>query len=249
MMGKLFYGGRLKMKNIVILTGAGISAESGLQTFRAADGLWHGHKIDDVATPEAYARDPKLVNEFYNARRRQIQEAIPNQAHIALARLAKEWRRGEVLIVTQNVDDLHDRAAKEAGVSGHLIHLHGEILKARCTKTNFITEWHDDILPDTVSPFDKTATLRPHIVWFGEMPLGMDEIYKALLKSSIFLSIGTSGNVHPASSFVEIAKRTGAHTVEFNIEPSVGNNLFDETRIGKASETVPAYVDELLRNE
>lgn len=246
---KTYCGGRFEMKNIVILTGAGISAESGLQTFRAADGLWHGHKIDDVATPEAYARDPNLVNEFYNARRRQLSEVKPNEAHLALAKLVKNWHRGEVLIVTQNVDDLHDRAAKEYGVPGHLIHLHGELLKARCTKTNFPTEWHGDILPDTVSPFDKTATLRPHIVWFGEMPFDMDEIYKALLKSSLFLSIGTSGNVHPASSFVEIAKRSGAHTVEFNIEPSVGNSLFDETRIGKATETVPAYVDELLRNE
>lgn len=231
-----------ELRNIVILTGAGISAESGLKTFRASDGLWEGHRIEDVATPEAYARDPDLVNEFYNARRTQLKEVFPNAAHLALAKLEQEWQH-EVLIVTQNVDDLHERAQ-----SKNLIHMHGELLKAHCTETKLVCDWHEDILPDTDSPYSKHATLRPHIVWFGEMPLEMGRIYDALRKCDLFISIGTSGNVYPAAGFVQEARRAGAHCVELNLEPSLGANDFHQTINGKATEIVPQFVDTLLAN-
>lgn len=228
----------MKPQSIVILTGAGISAESGLRTFRAADGLWEGHAIEEVATPEGYRRNPNLVNEFYNARRRQLAEVEPNPAHIALAKLQKVYD-GEVLIVTQNVDDLHERAGAK------VLHIHGELLRARCTKTQKSIPWREDILPDTISPFDKTATMRPDIVWFGEMPFFMDEIYSALEGCDLFVSIGSSGNVYPAAGFVEIARRSGARCIELNLEPSLGANNFHETRNGKASEIVPEFVMEL----
>ncbi|MBW8734737.1 MAG: NAD-dependent deacylase [Asticcacaulis sp.] len=235
------------MNSIVILTGAGISAESGVPTFRASDGLWCGHRVEEVATPEGFAANPALVQDFYNQRRRQLREVEPNAAHRALARLGVEWP-GDVLVVTQNVDDLHDRAhAEVAATEGFdLIHMHGELLKARCTVTEHVCEWHDDILPDTVSPFHPDATLRPHIVWFGEMPLAMHVIEQALARCSLFVSIGTSGNVYPAAGFVSAARRAGAHTVELNLEPSLGQSLFAERRYGPATEIVPAFVDELL---
>lgn len=233
--------------NIVILTGAGISAESGVPTFRASDGLWCGHRVEEVATPEGFRANPDLVQDFYNQRRRQLREVEPNSAHNALARLAAEWPH-DVLLVTQNVDDLHDRAHAELpGREGFgLIHMHGELLKARCTKTGEVCAWSEDILPDTVSPFDAGATLRPHIVWFGEMPLAMDTIEKALRKCALFISIGTSGNVYPAAGFVSAARHAGAHTVELNLEPSMGQSLFAEKRYGPATEVVTRYVDELL---
>jgi NAD-dependent deacetylase len=233
--------------NIVILTGAGISAESGVPTFRASDGLWCGHRVEEVATPEGFRANPDLVQDFYNQRRRQLRDVEPNAAHVALARLAAEWPH-DVLLVTQNVDDLHDRAhadlAPRDGFS--LIHMHGELLKARCTMTERVCLWGEDILPDTISPFDASATLRPHIVWFGEMPLGMNTIEKALRKCSLFISIGTSGNVYPAAGFVSSARQAGAHTVELNLEPSMGQSLFAEKRYGPATEVVTQYVDELL---
>lgn len=236
------------MKNIVILTGAGISAESGLQTFRASDGLWCEHRIEDVATPEAYARNPKLVNEFYNMRRAQLKEVSPNAAHYALAKLCKEWEaRGNVLLVTQNVDNLHDRAAKEIGANNLPLHMHGELLKVRCTKTNNVLEWYDDIKEDTKSPFAEGAKLRPNIVWFGEMPFEMERIYEALSKCDLFISIGTSGNVYPAAGFVDEANRVGAHTIELNLEPSMGHTAFRESRLGKATQIVPQYIEELLK--
>ncbi|ESQ86342.1 hypothetical protein AEAC466_03845 [Asticcacaulis sp. AC466] len=228
------------MKNIVILTGAGISAESGVPTFRASDGLWCGHRVEAVATPEGYAADPALVQDFYNQRRRQLAEVAPNAAHHAIARLAAA-HKGQVLLVTQNVDDLHDRAYDAAGVPrNRIIHMHGELLKARHVETGKVTDWHTDL------PVD--GALRPHIVWFGEMPLEMDRIERALSECDLFLSIGTSGNVYPAAGFVSAARHAGAHTVELNLEPSLGHSLFDEKILGPATQVVPDYIDALLRS-
>ena len=237
-----------EMKNIVILTGAGISAESGVPTFRASDGLWCGHRVEEVATPEGFTRNPDLVQTFYNDRRRQLHDVAPNAAHLALARLAAEWP-GEVLLVTQNVDDLHDRAHITLPPSDGfgLIHMHGELLKARCTETDAVCTWTADILPDTVSPFHADATLRPHIVWFGEMPLEMERIERSLRQADLFISIGTSGNVYPAAGFVAMADRYGAHTVELNLEPSLGQNQFAERHYGPATRVVPAFVETLLQ--
>lgn len=232
-----------ELKNIVILTGAGISAESGLKTFRDSNGLWEGHRIEEVATPEAYARNPDLVNEFYNLRRAQLKEVNPNDAHFALSKLESNWPH-EVLIITQNVDDLHERAG-----SKNLIHIHGELLKVRCTDTNEILKWESDILPDTPSPFSKHGDLRPHIVWFGEMPLCMGQTYNALRNCDLFISIGTSGNVYPAAGFVNEARRAGAYCVELNLEPSLGANDFHESINGKATEIVPDFVEKILKNK
>jgi NAD-dependent deacetylase len=226
--------------NIVVLTGAGISAESGLATFRGADGLWCGHKVEEVATPEAYAENPGLVQAFYNARRQQLREVAPNAAHHALAALAARWQ-GNFLLVTQNVDDLHDRALAQT-MPGHgfrLLHMHGELTKARCNETGHIRECHEDLPAE--------GNWRPHIVWFGEMPLEMDTISRALRQADLFLSIGTSGNVYPAAGFVAEARASGAHTVELNLEPSLGMSFFAERRYGKATELVPAFVAELLQ--
>ena len=230
-------------RNIVILTGAGISAESGIQTFRASDGLWHNHRIEDVATPEGFKRNPALVHEFYNERRRQLQadNIQPNAAHLALARLGREFP-GKVLLVTQNVDDLHDRAGSQ-----NLIHMHGELNKVRCVKTERVYEWHHDV--DTKTPCECCPTighLRPHIVWFGEMPFQMEMIYDALIDCDLFISIGTSGNVYPAAGFVQVANEIGAHTIELNLDPSQTSDRFAESKLGKASVLVPQYVDELL---
>lgn len=224
---------------IVILTGAGISAESGLQTFRADDGLWCEHRIEEVATPEAFARNPALVHEFYNTRRRQLCQVRPNPAHLALAKLAKHWPE-DVLIVTQNVDDLHDRALEEMGcdVASCLIHMHGELLKARHIDTGEVITWTQDLSPD--NPW------RPHIVWFGEMPLEMERIYQALNECDLFISIGTSGNVYPAAGFVMEVARAGAETVELNLEPTAGATMFSKQQYGNAGRIVPAYVEELL---
>lgn len=230
----------MDIHNIVVLTGAGISAESGLATFRGADGLWCGHKVEEVATPEAYAENPGLVQAFYNARRQQLREVAPNAAHHALAELAARWH-GNFLLVTQNVDDLHDRALAQT-MPGHgfrLLHMHGELTKARCNETGHVRECHDDLPAE--------GNWRPHIVWFGEMPLEMDTISRALRQADLFLSIGTSGNVYPAAGFVAEARASGAHTVELNLEPSLGMSFFAERRYGKATELVPAYVDQLLQ--
>ncbi len=227
---------------IVILTGAGISKESGLETFRDEDGLWAQHRIEDVATPEGFARDPDLVQNFYNARRGQLGEVHPNAAHQALGRLEMEWP-GDVLVVTQNVDDLHER-----GGSADILHMHGELLKARCSKCGHVLHWPDDLTMGTGCPkCSATGHMRPHIVWFGEIPLYMDEIQDALAKCSLFMSIGTSGNVYPAAGFVQLVNAMGdAHTVELNLEPSQGATRFSEAVYGPATEVVPAYVDEIL---
>jgi NAD-dependent deacetylase len=235
------------MTNLVILTGSGISAESGVPTFRAADGLWEGHRVEDVATPEAFARAPAVVQEFYNHRRRHLAEVEPNAAHRALADLAACWD-GDFLLVTQNVDDLHDRAhaATPPRSRFRLIHMHGELLRARCTVTGRTCEWTGDLATDQPSPFHSRGVLRPHIVWFGEMPLQMEHIQRALAACDLFVSIGTSGAVYPAAGFVEQASAAGARTIELNLEPSLGSRLFDDHRLGLATEVVPAFVRELL---
>jgi NAD-dependent deacetylase len=228
--------------NLVVLTGAGISAESGVPTFRASDGLWEGHRVEEVATPEGFAANPKLVQDFYNLRRRHLANVQPNAAHRALAELAARWE-GDFLLVTQNVDDLHDRAHAEVlpGLGFELIHMHGELLKARCTRSGLVSEWTGDMAADEPSLDHPEGRMRPHIVWFGEMPLAMDRIEAALAKCDLFVSIGTSGNVYPAAGFVQLAKAAGARTVEINLEPSLGANLFDEGVYGPASEAVPAF--------
>ncbi|MCB9949112.1 MAG: NAD-dependent protein deacylase [Rhodospirillaceae bacterium] len=235
---------RLKATDrIVILTGAGISKESGLDTFRDTDGIWAQYDLEDVATPQGFARNPALVLDFYNARRSGLLDPAvqPNAAHAALARLEREWP-GEVLLVTQNIDDLHER-----GGSTNLIHMHGELMKARCLDTGRAIDWREDITTDTPSPMTgRPGRLRPHVVWFGEMPLEMDRIYTALAECSLFLSIGTSGTVYPAAGFVQEASLHGAYAVELNMEPSAGHTLFDEAICGQATKLVPAFVDRLL---
>lgn len=230
-------------RNIVILTGAGISAESGIRTFRAADGLWEEHRVEDVATPEGFAADPALVHRFYNQRRRQLLggEVQPNAAHLALARLEAEFD-GEVLLITQNIDDLHERAG-----SRNLIHMHGELLKARCAITGAVYPIGGDLaLTDRCECCGAEGTLRPHVVWFGEMPLQMDTIYSALSRCDLFAAIGTSGHVYPAAGFVSEARAAGAHTLEINLEPSAVQSRFAEKRRGSAGSLVPQWVEELL---
>lgn len=232
-----------KQPKIVVLTGAGISAESGIRTFRASDGLWENHPVDDVATPEGFARHPKLVQHFYNERRKQLfsDKIVPNAAHIALAKL--EEKLGEnLLIITQNVDNLHERAG-----SKNLIHMHGELLKVRCVKSGQVYDWQGDINEqDKCHCCTTPQVLRPHIVWFGEMPLEMDKIQTALSECDYFISIGTSGNVYPAAGFVREAMYYGAHTVELNLEPSQVRSNFDECHYGKATELVPHYLAQFL---
>jgi NAD-dependent deacetylase len=229
-------------RSIVILTGAGISRESGLATFRDADGVWAKLRLEDVATPEAFARDPARVHAFYNARRAQLRDPAiqPNAAHRALAELEARWP-GEVLLVTQNVDDLHARAG-----SRKLVPMHGELLKARCLRCQAVQEWAEDLSTATACPACGAAGgMRPHVVWFGEMPLQMRRIGAALAACDIFVSIGTSGQVYPAAGFVaEVASR--ARTVELNLEPSAGTELFAEAHHGPATEVVPRFVRELL---
>jgi NAD-dependent deacetylase len=227
--------------NIVILTGAGISAESGLATFRGADGLWEGHRVEDVATPEAFARDPSLVHAFYDARRAKLGTVEPNAAHKALARLDAQWP-AEFLLVTQNVDDLHERAG-----SKRLVHMHGELGKGWCLRCNARFGWLGPMGMNAECPScGTTGMVRPDIVWFGEMPHEMERIDDALQSCDLFVSIGTSGAVYPAAGFVQTARHCGARTLEMNLEPSLGSFLFDESRVGPAGELVPAWVEDLL---
>ncbi|HEX8526085.1 NAD-dependent deacylase [Allosphingosinicella sp.] len=231
-----------EIRNILVLTGAGVSAESGLATFRGSDGLWEGRRVEDVATPEAFRRDPALVQDFYDARRRQLREVKPNAAHLALARLDSEWP-GELLIVTQNVDDLHERAG-----ATRLLHMHGELNSAWCLGCGSRAAWHADLGDGPKCPHCGSAgRLRPDIVWFGEMPYGMEIIDRALTAVDLFVSIGTSGAVYPAAGFVQTARYAGARTLEINLEPSLGSVFFDESRSGKAGDLVPAWVEEVLR--
>lgn len=229
---------------IVILTGAGISKESGLDTFRDPDGIWTRVRLEDVATPEGFARNPDLVHDFYNARRRQLAspDLAPNRAHQALARLEEAWP-GPVLIVTQNIDNLHERAG-----SRQVLHMHGELHKVRCNSCDDLRHWDDDLGVGTVcARCNASGSMRPHVVWFGEMPLEMDRIYAELEACALFLSIGTSGNVYPAAGFVQHVRFAGsARTVELNMEPSTGATLFHETVYGPATQVVPDFVDRLL---
>jgi NAD-dependent deacetylase len=228
------------VRNIVILTGAGISAESGIDTFRDAGGLWEQHRVEDVATPEAFARDPDLVLRFYDIRRAAIQTKQPNRAHEALARLDVEWP-GELLIVTQNVDDLHERAGAK-----RVLHMHGEHLLAWSTSCDVRSPWREPLIGRPPCPACGERALRPDVVWFGEMPYRMDEIYAALGEADLFVSIGTSGAVYPAAGFVRNARDLGARTLELNLEPSQGSAWFDDARYGPATEIVPTWVDEML---
>lgn len=229
-------------KSIVVLTGAGISAESGLGTFRDKDGLWTKYDLNEVATPEGFARNPVLVHDFYNARRRNLVEASPNAAHVALAELERRFD-GDILLVTQNVDDLHERAG-----SRRLLHMHGELLKIRCQGCDDVRDWRGDLDLATACPAcGASGGLRPHVVWFGEMPLHMEAISEALALCDLFVSIGTSGQVYPAAGFVADVRRRGcAHTVELNLDPSDGFSLFAEKIYGPATQVVPAFVRRLL---
>jgi NAD-dependent deacetylase len=230
-----------EIRNIVVLTGAGISAESGLATFRGPDGLWEGHRVEDVATPEAFRRDPALVQRFYDARRAQLAEVEPNAAHRALARLDSEWA-GDLLVVTQNVDDLHERAGAR-----RLLHMHGELKSAWCLACDSRRPFEAELSSGPPCPTcGEPGRLRPDIVWFGEMPYEMDRIERALLDADLFVSIGTSGAVYPAAGFVQTARYAGARTLELNLEPSLGSVFFEETRTGPAGVLVPQWVEELL---
>jgi NAD-dependent deacetylase len=229
------------IRNLVILTGAGISAESGLRTFRADDGLWEDHRVEDVASPEGFRRDPGLVQRFYDERRLNILAAQPNAAHRALGRLDQAWE-GELLIVTQNIDDLHER-----GGARRVLHMHGEGLSAWCQACDARHRWTGTLSEGPPCPSCGESALRPDIVWFGEMPYQMDRIFAALARADLFVSIGTSGAVYPAAGFVQQAKSAGARTLELNLERSQGSHWFDESRLGAASEMVPGWVEEMLQ--
>jgi NAD-dependent deacetylase len=233
------------IRNIVILTGAGVSAESGIDTFRSAGGLWEQHRVEDVATPEGFARDPDLVLRFYDMRRAAIQTKQPNAAHHALGRLEREWPKqvsgGSVTLVTQNVDDLH-----ELGGSLSVIHMHGDHLTVWCTACDARHRWTGPLIHRPPCPACAAPALRPDVVWFGEVPYRMDEIFAALREADLFVSIGTSGAVYPAAGFVRNARELGAATLELNLERSQGSSWFDETRLGPASEIVPEWVEQLL---
>ncbi|AXJ94516.1 MULTISPECIES: NAD-dependent deacylase [unclassified Sphingomonas] len=226
--------------NILVLTGAGISAESGIATFRGPGGLWEGHRVEDVCTPEALAADPALVHRFYDLRRAALTDVRPNAAHDALARLDREWA-GELLIVTQNVDDLHERAGAH-----RLVHMHGALQSALCPACGIREPWTGALPPDSECPNCGTFALRPDIVFFGEMPYEMERIEAAIAAADLFVSIGTSGAVYPAAGFVQMADAYGADTLELNLERSAGSDFFAETQLGPASELVPAWVDAVL---
>ncbi len=228
------------MSKIVILTGAGISAESGLETFRAEDGLWAQHRVEDVATPEGFVRNPQLVVDFYNARRAQAASVEPNAAHRALARL-EDKHDGEVVVITQNVDDLHER-----GGSRTVMHMHGELKSALCAACGHRWAAPMVMAPGDACPACAAPAARPDIVWFGEMPYDMDALFEHMSEAAVFAAIGTSGNVYPAAGFVAEARRAGAHTLEFNLERSAVGNQFAEHRLGPASLTVSTWVDEML---
>lgn len=227
-------------RNLVILTGAGVSAESGIATFRGPGGLWEGHRVEDVCTPEALARDPELVHRFYDLRRAALEAVAPNAAHHALARLDAAWP-GELLIVTQNVDDLHERAG-----ATRLLHMHGELRSALCAACGVRERWEETLPPERECPNCGMLALRPDIVFFGEMPYQMERIEAAIAEADLFVSIGTSGAVYPAAGFVQTARHYGAATLEMNLEPSGGSHWFEESRMGPAGTLVPAWVDELL---
>ena len=228
---------------IVVLTGAGISAESGVPTFRDVDGLWEGHRVEDVASPDAFDLQPAVVHRFYDARRAAIAGVEPNPAHFALARL-EEHLADDLLVVTQNIDDLHERAG-----STRVVHMHGELRSALCRACRNRTPWTDDLGDYPPCPRCGVSELRPDVVWFGEVPYEMDRIFAALHEADLFMAVGTSGVVYPAAAFVQFAAGGGARTVELNLLASDVSGDFDESREGPAGKLVPAWVDEVLAGE
>lgn len=234
------------MEKIVVLTGAGISQESGLDTFRDANGIWARYSMEEVCTPEGFKRNPKKLHGFYNKLRAELPEILPNAAHFALAKLEQAVHEkkidAEFVLVTQNIDDLHERAGSQ-----HIYPMHGELYKIWCTTCDQHIKWHDSCFPETLCPHCGHHTLRPDIVWFGEMPHYMREIEAALLECTLFVAIGTSGVVYPAAGFVNMVKGR-AKTIELNLEISRGTSKFDESRQGKATELVPELVTQLLQS-
>lgn len=220
---------------VVVLTGAGISAESGIPTFRGEDGLWEGHRVEDVATPEGYAADPEAVQLFYDARRAALDDVVPNAAHEALAALAAA-PGVELTLVTQNIDDLHERGGSPA-----VIHMHGQLRSALCAACGLRTPWAGPLAGRPACPACGERALRPDVVWFGEIPYRMDEITEALEQADVFAAVGTSGEVYPAAGFVDWARTVGAETVELNAARTSGTGLFDEALVGPASVTVPTW--------
>lgn len=236
----------MKYRRIVILTGAGISAESGMGTFRDKGGLWTTHRLEDVATPEGFARNPALVHTFYNLRRAGLKSAAPNRAHFALAEFEQEARsRGsDVMLVTQNVDDLHERAG-----SLSIVHMHGELTSAACVSCGVRARWEQDLGLDSLCPgCGRRGALRPDVVWFGEVPYSIDEIHDRISTCDLFVSIGTSGEVYPAAGFVGLAAGQGAHTVELNLEPSANAGFFSEGLYGPATQVVDRWLNALLHS-
>jgi len=230
---------------VFVLTGAGISAESGLGTFRDPGGIWERFDPMKLATPEAFAADPDTVHAFYNARRQNLRDSQPNPAHFALARLEEglAGMGGELFLCTQNIDDLHE----QAGIR-HVLHMHGELFKARCTACGAVHDWREDLGREDSCPACGTrSSLRPHIVWFGEIPFGLDLIGEALSEADLFVAVGTSGSVYPAAGFVQEARAMGVRTCELNLEPSDNAHIFDERAYGPASEVVPDFVERMLR--
>ncbi|MCW1921803.1 NAD-dependent deacylase [Luteolibacter arcticus] len=226
---------------VVVLTGAGVSAESGVPTFRGSDGLWEGHRVEEVASPRGFARDPQLVHTFYNGRRRKVLEVEPNAAHRALAKLGRA-RGVELTLVTQNIDDLHERAGSQ-----EVLHMHGELLKARCNRCGAVMPCREDLSRASIcTACGGIDCLRPHVVWFGEIPFGLDEIAAAISSADRFVAIGTSGRVYPAASFVSWARECGVPTLELNLEESAASGVFHESRRGPAGELVPAWVEEVI---
>lgn len=225
---------------VVVLTGAGISAESGVRTFRDSGGLWEGHDVEDVATPEGFARDPELVHRFYDARRRALALVEPNPAHRALATL-EETLGEDLLVVTQNVDDLHERAALR-----RVVHMHGELRRALCGACGVRPVWDGYLVDAPPCPACGRAELRPDVVWFGEVPYELERIDRAVRACDLFVAVGTSGAVYPAAGYVALAASSGARTLELNLEPSEVSRYFDEVRLGPAARLVPEWVAELL---
>jgi len=235
----------MTFKRIVVLTGAGVSAESGMGTFRDKDGIWTRHSLEDVATPQGFARNPRLVHDFYNARRRALRDAKPNPAHFALARLEQLVTKigGDLMLVTQNVDNLHEKAGSNA-----LLHMHGELSRVMCAACGTKGVWDEDLFTDTECwRCGQPGSLRPDVVWFGEMPYGMDDIHGRISSCNLFASIGTSGEVYPAAGFVHEARMAGAHTVELNLEPSANARTFGEGRYGPATQIVDQWVTDLIQ--
>lgn len=231
-------------QRIFILTRAGVSAESRLSTFRDKGGIWAQYSIEEVASIQGYVRDPVRVLNFYNMRRNTHGGIEPNAAHVALAQLQARWAEngGTVTICTQNVDNLHER-----GGAVSVLHMHGEIAKARCHDCGALAPYDGDLSVNLgCAACGRTGGMRPHVVWFGETPLLMDEIYEALAAADLFVSIGTSGNVYPAAGFVSAARAAGIPTMEINLEPSENAHAFEVGRYGKASEEVPAWVAEMV---